>query len=184
MGRRGDTPSTGMITCPLLRVVVVGMPVHLANSSGRGWSHTSWLFAISLQKTASTLYRWWWWMHPLRSPHYSGWSLTSCLLTIRLENYFLPSPAGGGGGCTHSEVCIGQPGQSEAVHCQSALGTLPALTCRWWWWVHTLRSLHWPAWSITSCLLTICLENSSCPHLQVVVVGAHIQNSALASLVN
>ena len=78
LGRRGDTPSTGMITCPLLRVVVVGMPVHLANSSGRGWSHTSWLFAIPLQKATSTLCRWWWWMHPLRSPHHSGWSPTSC----------------------------------------------------------------------------------------------------------
>ena len=50
--------------------------------------------------------------------------------------------------------------------------------------MHTLTSLHWPAWSITSCLLTIRLGNSSCPHLQVVVVGAHIEKSALLRLVN
>ena len=51
--------------------------------------------------------------------------------------------------------------------------------------MHTLRSLHCSGWSITSCLLTIRLGNSSYPHLQVVVVvGAPTEKSALASLVN
>ena len=49
--------------------------------------------------------------------------------------------------------------------------------------MHPLRSPHHSGWSLTSCLLATHLENSSCPHLQVVVVGAHIEKSALASLV-
>ena len=49
--------------------------------------------------------------------------------------------------------------------------------------MHTLRSLHWPAWSITSCLLTIRFGNTSYPHLQVVVVGAPTKKSSLLRLV-
>ena len=48
--------------------------------------------------------------------------------------------------------------------------------------MHTLRSLHCSGWSVTSCLLTIRLGNSSYPHLQVVVV-APTKKSALLRLV-
>ena len=50
--------------------------------------------------------------------------------------------------------------------------------------MHPPRILHWPAWSIRICLLTTRLGKSSYPHLQVVVVGAHADKSAVASLVN
>ena len=110
-------------------------------------------------------------MHTFRTLRWPAWSIRSCLLTIRLGNASCPHlQVVVVVGAPTKEVRIAQAGHSQAVYWQPTLGTVSALTCRWWWWVHTLRSLHWPAWSITSCLLTIRLENSSYPHLQVVVV--------------